>query len=135
VSAAGDALQMLPPSVPRFWLAMEPVQDADLDKQRKVGGNFFAAANVGKRSSCADGYRISSDADETQLAQMIDREQRFLREAAGVERDHDLSSAGDGRVLAGLSGELLPARPQAWAVRRERIGRRLNAWLASLRSA
>jgi len=29
VSAAGEALQMLPPRVPRFWLATEPVQEAD----------------------------------------------------------------------------------------------------------
>ena len=29
VSAAGEALQMLPPSVARFWLAMVPVQEAD----------------------------------------------------------------------------------------------------------
>ena len=29
MSAAGEALQMLPPRVARFWLAMEPVQEAD----------------------------------------------------------------------------------------------------------
>jgi hypothetical protein len=29
VSAAGEALQILPPSVARFWLAMVPVHEAD----------------------------------------------------------------------------------------------------------
>ena len=107
MSAAGLALQMLPPRVPRFWLAMEPVHEADCMRSGRSAAMSCAAADVGEGGAGADVDGVGLDADEAKLFEVLDGEQGFLREAACAEGDHELGASGDGGVLAGLGRELL----------------------------
>jgi len=53
---------------------------------------------------------IVVEADEAELAEVVDGEQGFLREAAYAEGDHEFGAAGDRGVLAGVGRELLQDR-------------------------
>ena len=45
------------------------------------------------------------EADEAELAEVVDGEEGFLREAAYAEGDHEFGAAGEEGVLAGVGGE------------------------------
>ena len=105
MSAAGEALQILPPRVARFWLAMEPVQEADWMRSGSDSAIIFAAANVGEGGAGADMDGVGGDVDEAELGEVVDGEEGFLVEAAGGEGDHELGAAGDGGGLFGRGSD------------------------------
>ena len=81
MSAAGEALTMLPPRVPRFWLAMEPVQLAAWVRSGKSLGDGGVVADVGEGGAGADGDGVGGDVDEAELVEVLDGE-----EVSGLRR-------------------------------------------------
>ena len=77
-----------------------------LREQRPGGGDFGAATKVGEGGARADVQGFSFYAEEAELAEMLDADEGALREAAGVERDHELGAAGEELVASGFGGEL-----------------------------
>jgi hypothetical protein len=75
-----------------------------LDEEGEVGGDDGRAADVSECGSGADGDFGGGVCDEAELAEVVDGEEGFLREAAGGEGDHELGAAGDGGE-GGVGGE------------------------------
>jgi len=71
-----------------------------LGHEWEVGGDGVAAADVGEGGSGADVDGVVVKADEAELAEVVDGEKGFLREAACAEGDHELGAAGDGSVAS-----------------------------------
>ena len=87
---------MLPPRVPRFWLAMLPVQEAAWTRSGKSAARTAWLADVGVGGSGADGDGVGGGGDEAEFAEVVDGEETLLREMAGSEGDHEFGASGDG---------------------------------------
>ena len=61
---------MLPPRVPRFWLAMEPVQLAAWARMGNSFGDEMVLADVGEGSACADDQRVGGYFDEAEFVEV-----------------------------------------------------------------
>ena len=105
-----EALTMLPPRVPRFWLAMVPVQLAACARMGNSSGDDGVFADVGEGGSGADGDGVGSDFDEAELFEIPEGDEFSGLEAAGAECDHEFGAAGDGGVAVGRVGEDLQDR-------------------------
>ena len=105
MSAAGEALQRLPPRVARFWLAMEPVQEADWVRS----GRSAAMAGLRRMSVKVVLAPMVMVVGVTWMKRssvrwLMERRDFWVRRPA-AEGDHELGAAGDGGVGAGVGGE------------------------------
>ena len=123
MSPAGEALAMLPPSVPRFWICAAPIVAAASTSAGQMLAAERGAADVGVRRQRAEDDRIAIERDAAQLVEppQVDHPLRRLADLAG-EADHQVRAAGDRRARpasARMPGEVGRARP---AARRHRVG-------------
>ena len=99
MSPAGEALAMLPPSVPRFWICAAPIVAAASARAGQELGDRARAADLGVGGQRAEDQGAAVDADAAQLVQRHRSRTRSggVAELAG-DLDHQVGAAGDGAM-------------------------------------
>ena len=69
MSPAGEALAMLPPSVPRFWIWAAPIVAGRLDQRRQVLAAQRRPADVGVGRQGPEGQALALGGDPAQLVE------------------------------------------------------------------
>ena len=99
MSPAGDALAMLPPSVPRFWIWAAPIGRGRLDQGRQELPADGRATDRRVGRERPEDERVAIELDPAQLVEppQVEQSLRPQAEAAG-QLDEDVGAAGDRAV-------------------------------------
>ncbi len=96
---------MFPPSVPRFWFAMPPVQLAALASSENSFFTTCVVANLRVGAGSADIQLAVGHFDLPQLWKVPEADHFACGQFAGCVLHHHIGAAGDGQPGAGLVGK------------------------------
>ena len=101
MSPAGDALTMLPPMVPRFWIWTAPMVAAASASTGRCAATSGGATQVGLGAQRADDERTRPTRDAPQLVEPPDVQQAlgWLADLAR-DADHQVRATRDGCPVA-----------------------------------